>query len=75
MVATKTRMDTKLVVVLDTGDMKNGKAVTRNFTFSKVKDTATDDQLLSAGTALGSLCAEDLDSVKVNEIYNLTTGA
>lgn len=75
MAAIKTRIDTKLGISLDTGETKNGKAVLRSVTFSKVKNDATADQLLAAGNALGTLSKGDLDGVKVSEVYTLAAGA
>lgn len=75
MAAVKTKVDTRIVLGLDTGESKNGAAVKRSYTFSKVKLDATDDQLLAAGNALASLRKESLDSVKVNEVYDLVAGA
>lgn len=72
MAVTKTKTDTKLMVVLDTGETKGGKAVTKTVTYSTVKNSASDEELLAAGNALGSLCAQDLDSVSVTEIHALT---
>lgn len=74
MATEKLKLDTKLQVVLDTGETKSGSAVMKTLSFSNVKNAATDDQLLAAGTALGGLCAYDLDSVKTTETYKLSAG-
>ncbi len=74
MAAEKARVDTKLQVVMTTGETEAGKASTKTFTFSRIKGDASDDELLAAGKALGSLCANDLDGVKVTEVYALTEG-
>lgn len=75
MAAVKTRVDTKLQISMDTGEVKNGKAVLRSVTFSKVKNDASADQLLAAGNAFGTLAKGDLDGVKVSEVYTLAAGA
>lgn len=74
MAAVKTRVDTRLSVVMTTGEVKNGKDVTRTISLSSIKNDATDDQLLAAGTALGSLADKDLAGVKVSETYTLAAG-
>ena len=74
MAAIKTIVDAKLLVVVETGETKNGKALTKNLSFSKIKTDATGDELLTAGTAISSLQSRTLSGVKVNEIYTLAEG-
>lgn len=74
MAAEKAKIDTKLQIVMTTGETEAGKAGTKTFTFSQIKGGASDDELLAAGEALGSLCANELDGVKVQEVYSLTEG-
>lgn len=75
MAATKTRMDTRLQILILTGETKNGKDVTRSITLSRIKNDASDDALLAAGTAVGSLADKDLSEVKVSEVYRLAAEA
>ncbi len=75
MAAVKTRVDTRLSVVMTTGEMKNGKDVTRTISLSNIRNDAADDALLAAGRAVGALADKDLAGVKVSETYTLTEGA
>ncbi len=74
MAAVKTLNDRKLIVVVSTGETKNGKDLTKNMTFSKIKNDATDEALLTAGKAIASLQTRDLASLKLNEYHSLTEG-
>lgn len=75
MAAEATVTDLKLTVTLDTGEVKSGKATTVSQTWSNIKTTATDDQLLALGDGLASLCKYDLDSVKKTVVSKLSTAA
>lgn len=72
MAAVKTMTDMKLQVVTSRDD--EGVVTEKTFTFSRIRGDATDDELLTAGTALGSLMADELSGVKLQEIYSLTEG-
>lgn len=74
MAAEKARIDTKLQIVMTAGETEAGKPAMKTFTFSRIRGTASDDELLAAGQALGSLSANELDGVKVQEVYSLTEG-
>lgn len=75
MAAVKTRVDTRLSVAMTTGETKNGKDLTRTISLSSVRNDATDEELLAAGRAVGTLADKDLAGVKVSETYTLTEGA
>lgn len=75
MAVTKTVTDSKLILALDTGETKNGKAVTKNASFSRIKKAASDEALFNAGTAIASLQTKDLDSTKRTDTATLTQGA
>lgn len=74
MAATKNIVDAKLLVVVETGETKNGKALTKSLSFSKIKTDATGEELLAAGNAISSLQVRALAGIKVNEAYTLTEG-
>ena len=71
MAASKEIYDTKLLVVVETGETKNGKAVTKNLSFSKIRVDATGEQLLAAGAGIASLQSHALSTLRVNELYDL----
>ena len=75
MAVVKTIQDRKLIVVVATGETKNGKSLTKNMTFSKIKYDASDEALLAAGKAIASLQTRDLDSLKLNEYHSLAEDA
>ena len=62
MAAEKARIDTKLQIVMTAGETEAGKPAVKTFTFSRIRGTASDDELLAA------------DGVKVQEVYSLTEG-
>lgn len=70
MAAVKTMTDKKLQVVTMTE--ADGAVSEKTFTFSRIRGDASEDELLAAGNALGSLMADDLSGVKLQEIYSLT---
>ncbi len=74
MAAIKTIVDAKLLVVVETGETKNGRALTKNLSFSKIKTDATGEELLAAGSAIASLQTRTLSGIKVNEAYTLAEG-
>lgn len=65
MAVQKTTTDVKLLVAVETDEMKNGKPVTKNLSFSKIKLDATDDELMAAGKAIANLQTHALSSVNV----------
>ncbi len=65
--ATKTKTDVKLILVVDKDDQGN----TTNVTFSKIDLNAPTSGLLTAAKALGSLQTRTQQGYKVNEIYDL----
>lgn len=67
MAVTKTCTDIKLLVGVETDETKNGKAVTKNLSFSRIKTDATDEQLLAAGQAIAGFQTHDLSGVTVRE--------
>lgn len=71
MAVVKTLNDRKLIVVVSTGETKNGKDLTKNMTFSKIKNDASDEALLAAGKAIASLQTRDLAGLNLNEYHSL----
>ncbi len=65
--ATKTKIDVKLVVVVSKDDAGN----TANLNFQKIATIAGDDELLAAGKAIASLQTRTAKGYKVNEMYSL----
>lgn len=74
MAAEKAKISTKLQLVMTTGASEADGPATKTYTFGRIKGDASDDELLAAGQSLGSLLANDLDGVKVQETYSLTEG-
>ena len=65
--ATKTKVDVKLVVVV----AKDEEGNTANLNFNKIALNADDAGLLAAGKALASLQTREGKGYKVNEVYSL----
>lgn len=72
MAVTRTTTDVKLLVEVETDETKNGKAVTKNLSFSKIKLDATDAELLTAGTAIAALQTHSLSAVNVRDDSTLS---
>jgi hypothetical protein len=65
--ATKSKIDVKLIVVVDKDDEGN----TANLSFSKIALDAEDAALLTAAQGLGELQTRNVKEYKVNEFYSL----
>lgn len=74
MATNRTTTDLKFLVEVETDETKNGKPVTKNLSFSKIKLDATDDQLMAAGQAIAGLQTHTLSGVNVREDSALTVG-
>ena len=61
-----------LTVSIVRGADADGNTVTRGYVYSNVKPNATPAQILAAGTALGSLCDNELAGLTVIERASLT---
>jgi hypothetical protein len=66
--ATKSKIDVKLIVVVDKDDEGN----TANLSFSKIALDAEDAALLTAAQGLGELQTRNVKEYKVNEFYSLS---
>lgn len=65
--ATKTKTDVKLVIVV----LKDEAGNTANLSFQKIALDAADDELLTAGKAIAGLQTREAKGYKVNETYAL----
>ena len=65
--ATKTKYDVKLIVVVE----KDSKGNTENLSFSKIDIAAEDAALLTAAQGIGELQTRGVKEYKVSEFYNL----
>lgn len=74
MAVKRTTKDLKLLVEVETDEMKNGKAVTKKLSFSKIRLDATDEELLAAGKAVGNLQTRTLSGVDIREDSGLSEG-
>ena len=63
--ATKSMYDIKLQVRVENGSTTSGATAYKNINFNQVKLTATDDELLAAGQAIGNLQASPLSAVRL----------
>lgn len=70
MAINKLAESTSLVLKLD-GGMIDGKVKTINRTFSKVKNSATEENVYATGTAISSLTADSLLGVIMKETSTL----
>lgn len=66
--------DVKLQVRLDNGLTASGAQAVKSVSISQIKTDATDDQLLAAGEALGSLADSELIGVRKVETTDLIQG-
>ncbi|WP_416178094.1 DUF1659 domain-containing protein [Dialister sp.] len=71
MAAVKSMTDLKLLVVVENGTTASGKKSTKNISFSQVKLTATDEELLAAGNAVAGLLSTNLSGLKLVNTYDL----
>lgn len=71
MAAVKSMTDLKLLVVVENGTTALGKKSTKNISFSQVKLTATDEELLAAGNAVAGLLSTNLSGLKLVNTYDL----
>ena len=70
--ATKDIYDVKLQVRVENGSTTSGKTAYKNINVPQVKLTATDDELLAAGQAIGNLQDNPLAGVRLVNSYDLT---
>ena len=74
MAAVSNVYDVKLQVRLDNGLTASGAQAVKSVSISQIKTDATDDQLLAAGEALGSLADSELIGVRKVETTDLAQG-
>ena len=72
MAATKNMTDIKLQVIVENGTTASGMKATKNISFNQIKLSATDDELLDAGKAVGGLLATSLAGMRLVNTYDLT---
>lgn len=72
MAAKKTMTDVKLQVVVENGTTGTGRKATKNLSFSQIKITAIDDQLMDAGKAIAGLLSSSLSGIRLINTYDLT---
>lgn len=72
MAATKNMTDIKLLVIVENGTTGTGRKATKNLSFSQIKITATDDQLMDAGKAIAGLLSSSLSGIRLINTYDLT---
>jgi hypothetical protein len=63
MATNSTKVHSAMILKFKNGVDTSGKDIIKNQSFSKVKVTATDDEILAVGTALGGLLAFPLVDV------------
>ena len=71
MAAKKSLLDIKLQVVVENGTTASGTKAKKNLSFSQVKLTATDDELLAAGKAIAGLLDAGLSGLKLVNSFDL----
>lgn len=64
--------DIKLQIQIETGETKNGKAVLKNLNFSKIKASATNEELFAAGSAIAGLQTKTLADINAVSTHVLT---
>lgn len=74
MAAERKVSEVKLQVRLDNGFTSSGAQAVKSVSLTKIKTDATDDQLLAAGEALGSIADTSLIGVRKVETSDLTQG-
>lgn len=76
MATEKLTLSKKLSVNVVSTEVKGetSSEVEKALTFSRIKTSATDDQLLAAGNAIAELQTDDLSSVTVTETCKLSSG-
>lgn len=75
MAANATRTDSRLVLRLETGEMKGDTPLLKTVSLSRIKKDASDDALLEAGNALASLQTKTLDAIRRVDTIELTQQA
>lgn len=77
MATERTTLTRKLLVNVTSTETKGGitSEADKSLTFSRIKVTATDDQLLAAGNAIAALQVNGLNSISVTESSKLSSGA
>ena len=71
MTTTKSMIDKKLQVRFENGVTSTGKAAVKTISFSNVKLTASDDDMMNAGLAYTALTDETLSGVRMTDVYDL----
>ncbi len=74
MAAEKSIYDVKLQVRVENGSTSSGATQYKNINVTQVKLTATDEELLAAGQAIGNLQANPLSGVRLVNSYELSQG-
>lgn len=75
MAANATRTDSRLVLRVETGEMKGDTPLLKTVSLSRIKKDASDDALLEAGNALASLQTKTLDAIRRVDTIELTQQA
>jgi hypothetical protein len=63
-VAQEVILDSRLRLVFETGMDEKGQPIYKTKTYGNIRKTATADELLQAGQALGGLCANPLVGIE-----------
>ncbi|EDT83780.1 DUF1659 domain-containing protein (plasmid) [Clostridium botulinum] len=63
-----------LILGTQVGYDQKGKAIIKKQRFNKIKDNATDENLMSVGEAIGTLLAGELSEVQKEERHALIQG-
>ncbi|RBP88812.1 uncharacterized protein DUF1659 [Cytobacillus firmus] len=63
--------DSKLRLVFETGLNTQGKPIHKSKTYSRVKQSATADQLFSVGQAISGLCSYPLAEMNRNDSFEI----
>ena len=63
----------RLQLRVENGTSATGSVVLKNVNFNQIKETATDDQLYAAGTALASLQTQTLNDIRLLATISLTS--
>lgn len=74
MATNSTKIHSTMILKFKSGVDIRGKDITKNQSFSKIKVTATDDEILAVGTALGALLAFPLVDVSRQDQSTIING-
>ena len=68
---TQSMIDNQLQVRFENGVPSTGQAAVKTISFSNVKLTASDEEMMDAGLAYTALTAETLSGVRMTDVYDL----